>query len=338
MLSEETRKRAERAVEEHMQERAEAGEEMASREDYEMGPASDLELWSRKGEKVTCGGPREEEEPEPKPSTHRQKERVYISGPMSGKEDFNYERFDQVEERLGAMGYDVINPAKLDREEGEAPGSGSEQTHQEYLRRDVQVISSEADAVVVFDDWHNSRGSVCEAFIAVVMGLPVWRFVDDQDPGIYTWNSFLENEEVIYERRLPSGEEVAVMDDVDLPAPFEAVMVVLGARRFDYGHPLDNARFELQLQNAVKSGKLGEAQMDLRDWFAEKTMLKLAREFNSHKRDNIVDIIGYALTYEMAMREIEWRGEGSAEDFLSEGAGFLRQFAVEGADSMGEQE
>jgi hypothetical protein len=127
-------------------------------------------------------------------------------------------------------------------------------------------------------------------------------------------------------------EEGALTGDVDLPAPLEAVMIVLGARRFDYGHPLDNARFELSLQNAVKGSKLSD-DMDLRDWFAQKMMLKLGREFNSHKRDNVVDICGYALTYEMAMREIEWRGEGSPDDFLSDDASLLEMFSVPGSDS-----
>ena len=70
MLSEETRKRAEE------------GEETGGSRDYEMGPASDLELWADKGEAATCGQPGEEGPP-PKPSVHRQKETVYISGPSS---------------------------------------------------------------------------------------------------------------------------------------------------------------------------------------------------------------------------------------------------------------
>ena len=37
--------------------------------------------------------------------------RIYIAGPMSGLPDFNYPAFNQAEQRLLALGYEVENPA-----------------------------------------------------------------------------------------------------------------------------------------------------------------------------------------------------------------------------------
>ena len=39
--------------------------------------------------------------------------RIYISGPMTGKHDFNYPAFNAAAKRLRSEGHFVINPAEL---------------------------------------------------------------------------------------------------------------------------------------------------------------------------------------------------------------------------------
>lgn len=49
--------------------------------------------------------------------------RVYISGPITGTEDY-MERFAKAEEKLTAAGHQVYNPAHANREYGYALGKG----------------------------------------------------------------------------------------------------------------------------------------------------------------------------------------------------------------------
>ena len=44
--------------------------------------------------------------------------KLYIAGPMRGIPYYNFPHFYEVEERLIRAGYDVVNPARLDEDEG----------------------------------------------------------------------------------------------------------------------------------------------------------------------------------------------------------------------------
>lgn len=83
----------------------------------------------------------------------------------------------------------------------------------------------------------------------------------------------------------------------------EAERLVAGDRETSYGHPLiDFAR----------TGRIWGAMLDLDDIPPRTVALmmvgvKLSREMNAHKRDNIVDIAGYARTVErIDDREAGW--------------------------------
>lgn len=47
--------------------------------------------------------------------------KIYIAGPMRGHELYNFPAFDAAEARLRRLGYDVVNPAALDRARGIHP-------------------------------------------------------------------------------------------------------------------------------------------------------------------------------------------------------------------------
>lgn len=66
-----------------------------------------------------------------------------------------------------------------------------------------------------------------------------------------------------------------------------------GERQRDYGHPYVNHERIAQMWNVQLAPKL-KTPITPRDVALLMIALKLAREVNTPKRDNIVDIVGYA--------------------------------------------
>jgi len=94
--------------------------------------------------------------------------KVYIAGPMSGYEEFNFPAFNRVEELLrGTYGYKhVINPAKLH--------PTTDLPWVEFLKRDLRELTT-CDAVFLLEGWEKSRGATLEAFVAYVLGLRLYK-------------------------------------------------------------------------------------------------------------------------------------------------------------------
>lgn len=90
--------------------------------------------------------------------------KVYISGPMTGYEDNNYPAFFEAEEKLKAMGFDVINPARNTPPEPV--------TWEGYMRMAIKQVC-DSDMVTVLDGWSFSRGANEEFYIAKVLDIPV---------------------------------------------------------------------------------------------------------------------------------------------------------------------
>jgi hypothetical protein len=207
-------------------------------------------------------------------------ETLYLSGRMSGLPNYNRDRFNEIEYLVRELGYDVVNPAQIDLDED---GPDVVHTWEHYIKRDLSIIIEKCDGIVMFDDWQNSRGATLELYVAKQIGLKVY--------GIDTYNCKL-------------------IDGVDLPAPFEAKDIVLGARRYTYGHPADNFDFIAGLWQATIGHKLKDGEsVDLRDVAMMMLQVKVAREYNAPKRDNIVDIIGYAYAYQESIEETARRNE-----------------------------
>lgn len=103
----------------------------------------------------------------------------YIAGPMAGYEDFNFPAFFETEAQLKSLGFNVINPARLDEEQGFIEGTDTENNivppdaHAQYMRRDLRAILS-ADALLLLAGWELSKGANTELFIARSFGMPVF--------------------------------------------------------------------------------------------------------------------------------------------------------------------
>jgi len=73
----------------------------------------------------------------------------------------------------------------------------------------------------------------------------------------------------------------------------EAAGLVSGDRQSAYGHPYDNFLDTAKLWSPILGIEVTPQQVALC-----MVQLKIARELNLPKRDNLVDAIGYLLTYD----------------------------------------
>jgi len=103
----------------------------------------------------------------------KSKRTIYISGPMEGKPNNNFAAFEEAEEMLKGMGYEVINPAKL------AVDSNfiitNTPNRQDYYRKDVRALSYCTD-IFMLKDWNLSHGAKFERYVALEIGVKIHYF------------------------------------------------------------------------------------------------------------------------------------------------------------------
>lgn len=83
------------------------------------------------------------------------------------------------------------------------------------------------------------------------------------------------------------------MKDIDPTIAVEALSLVTGDRQAAYGHPSKNFQDIADLWSPILGTQVTAEQVALC-----MVQVKIARELNVQKRDNLVDAIGYLLAYE----------------------------------------
>lgn len=199
--------------------------------------------------------------------------RVYIAGPMTGFPEYNFPAFHEAARVWRSQGHDVVNPAEMDEQlDGFNPKADAAKPHEVYMRRDLPALCG-CDAVALLPGWRDSKGARNEVAVARMCGLDLYEV--DQCDG--RW------------RVIPP----------DAPPPEtplqEAQRLVHGDRQASYGHPIEDF---------TRTGRMWGAILGTDDVPPEKVALcmiavKMSRECNRPKRDNAVDIAGYAETLHM---------------------------------------
>lgn len=95
--------------------------------------------------------------------------RIYIAGPMTGIEDWNFPAFHEAAAAWRAQGWEVVNPA-------EAFDGATDRPYKDYVKYDVKVLQR-CHAIAMLPGWDgpNSRGAVWEREIArSLLGLKVY--------------------------------------------------------------------------------------------------------------------------------------------------------------------
>lgn len=109
--------------------------------------------------------------------------KVYIAGPMTNIQDFNYPAFFDAEVQLTNLGHEAINPARLDSNE-DVPQAlaasiasialNDELGHswEYYIRRDIPIMMK-ANALCLLPGWQGSRGASLEVQLATALKIPL---------------------------------------------------------------------------------------------------------------------------------------------------------------------
>tara|TARA_R110000737_G_scaffold276905_1_gene283703 strand:+ start:110 stop:490 length:381 start_codon:yes stop_codon:yes gene_type:complete len=109
---------------------------------------------------------------------------VYIAGPMRNHDDYNYPAFDRQQKVLEAQGWNVINPAEMDRDDNKLPcepntfdPKNNYEDHEfmrNALKRDMIAICEQCTAIYMMSGWENSSGAKAEQALAKALGLRVF--------------------------------------------------------------------------------------------------------------------------------------------------------------------
>lgn len=89
---------------------------------------------------------------------------LYISGKMTGIEDYNFPAFRAAAAQLRDAGYQVTDPSDKGIVEGWAWA--------DYLEHDLVEIFA-CDGVATLDGWHHSRGARLEVHVAAELGMEI---------------------------------------------------------------------------------------------------------------------------------------------------------------------
>jgi len=196
---------------------------------------------------------------------------LYMTGPMTGQPDKNREEFNIGEERLVRAGYPVYNPARADIQ---VPPCAGQPQWIDYIVRDIAVLGREdCRGLAHLEGYKRSRGSRIEVAVG---DLPQLRLP------------------------LRSVDHWASLDPEEALSPLlDAQRLVYGPREHAYGHPADDFGRTAQIWSAILGYPITAAQVGLC-----MVGVKLSRQVNRPKRDNLVDAAGYCAT----VQRIEDRG------------------------------
>jgi len=111
--------------------------------------------------------------------------KIYIAGPMTGVDNFNYAAFDMAADALSCM-YDVVNPVDLDREEGivydgvvDMDSYLASLDMKAIIKRDLEALAT-CQYIFMLDGWQGSKGARAEKAFAEWSGIHVVYQTDPQ--------------------------------------------------------------------------------------------------------------------------------------------------------------
>lgn len=90
--------------------------------------------------------------------------RIYLSGPMTGIEDFNFPAFHAKAAQLREAGFDVVNPAEIQTD--------TTASWEDCLRQDIAELVT-CTGIHLLPGWQHSRGAKLELHIATALNMTV---------------------------------------------------------------------------------------------------------------------------------------------------------------------
>ncbi len=215
------------------------------------------------------------------------KQTIYIAGPMRGYPEYNFEAFHAADLYLQSLGWDTINPAQVDINNGFDPKTPQYtligKDLEDFIIRDIHLVLS-ADAVAILPGWEKSKGVAVEIAIAKYTNIPIY---------VYPGMALLGHEDVLVEAlRITSAG---------------------GDRQANYGPPDQDFARTAKMWSALKG-----VEFESREVAMFIIALKLSRETHQKKRDNAVDIAGYARCMDICRQMSEGKdiGQNNSSDIV----------------------
>lgn len=192
---------------------------------------------------------------------------VYISGPYTGDIGWNIVKARAMTIKLWEMGFAVIcphlNTAHFEQD--------CDATYEDFLEGDLRMIEG-CDVVLMLEGWAHSEGARKEAEHTLEKKIPVFY---DLHRLVQWGRNFIEESK--------KDKKSTVLD--------RAKALVFGDRGEYYGHPGEDFARTAGMWAAMTGFEFKPEHVAL-----FMVALKLSREMNRHKCDNLVDIAGYAET------------------------------------------
>lgn len=92
--------------------------------------------------------------------------KIYIAGKMTGVKNYNFDKFNKIENKLCRLGHEIINPAKISIKISEITGKKLDAIPRKlFIKTDIYELL-ECDAIFMLKSWIFSKGARLEHRIA----------------------------------------------------------------------------------------------------------------------------------------------------------------------------
>jgi len=233
---------------------------------------------------------------------------LYLAGPMRGIAFYNFPMFDRVAAALRDVGYEVINPADEDRKEDNFdptlepkfanPAYCVVQPGMDFskiIRRCFEAVMR-CDEIVLLPGWENSVGAIAELFIAVWSGKRIQLvYPKENDQMQFVSTPAIDLATAISRIQIASDETKQSEKSDDEDVLDIAARITRGDRQAVYGRPEQDFKKTADMWTGLFQYMLAEdAKFEPRHVAMALICMKMSREFHQRKKDNWVDIAGYA--------------------------------------------
>jgi len=98
--------------------------------------------------------------------------KIFISGPMTGIEDYNFPAFNKTEDALSSLGHDVVNPVKICMKYEKERVLADRAIFDRMVQEELDELET-CDAIYMLPGWESSKGALKEHDSALAHGIEV---------------------------------------------------------------------------------------------------------------------------------------------------------------------